>query len=87
MYADKPEDTKDSDFIIITAGRTERPGKTRLVLFVDNVRIIKEISEDIARYSKDSLVINITNPVDVLAYFIWKFSGSYFQSVWHRHNT
>ncbi len=75
IYAGKPEDTKDSDFIIITAGRAQRPGETRLELLVDNVRIIKEISENIARYSKDSIVINITNPVDVLTYFIWKFSG------------
>ncbi len=75
IYAGKPEDTKDSDFIIITAGRAQRPGETRLELLADNVRIIKEISENIVRYSKDSLVINITNPVDVLTYFIWKFSG------------
>ncbi|QAV33089.1 L-lactate dehydrogenase [Fervidobacterium changbaicum] len=74
IYAGDPSDIIDSDFVVITAGRAQRPGETRLDLLIDNVKIIKSISEDIKKYAKDSIVINITNPVDVLTYLIWEFT-------------
>jgi len=75
IYSGEAKDLEASDFVIITAGRAQRPGETRLELLEDNVRIIKEISVDIVTYAPNSLVINITNPVDVLTYFVWKFTG------------
>ncbi|MFN4201007.1 MAG: L-lactate dehydrogenase [Fervidobacterium gondwanense] len=74
ICAGEPKDIKDSNFVIITAGRAQRPGETRLDLLLDNVRIIRQISEEIKTYAPDSIVINVTNPVDVLTYFIWKFT-------------
>lgn len=75
IWAGDSKDIEDSDFIVITAGRSQRPGETRLELLGDNVRIMKEISEDIVKYSPNSIIINVTNPVDVLTYFIWQFTN------------
>lgn len=68
-------DIKDSDIVIITAGAAQKPGETRLDLAVKNAKIIKDISENIKKYAPNSLVINITNPVDVLSYVVWKVTG------------
>lgn len=75
IKAGEYSDIKDSDIVIITADAAQKPGETRLDLVVKNAKIIKEISENIKKYAPNSLVINITNPVDVLSYVVWKVTG------------
>ncbi len=66
------EDIAGSDIIVITAGAAQKPGETRLQLTQKNASIVGSIAKEIKRYSPDSIVINVTNPVDVLTYVIWK---------------
>ncbi len=66
------EDIANSDVIIITAGASQKQGETRLQLLDRNVGIIQKIADEIMRYSAQSIVINVTNPVDVLTYVLWK---------------
>lgn len=68
-------DLTGSDVVVVTAGASQRPGETRLQLLDRNVEVIKNISKDIARYAPDSIVIMVTNPVDVLSYVAWKVTG------------
>ncbi|MFN6991998.1 MAG: L-lactate dehydrogenase [Fervidobacterium sp.] len=75
VSATGPEGIKDSDFIVITAGRSQLPGETRLDLVEGNFRIIEKIANEILRYSPNSLIINVTNPVDVLTYFLQKLTN------------
>ncbi|AEH51568.1 L-lactate dehydrogenase [Pseudothermotoga thermarum] len=66
------EDITGSDVIIITAGASQKEGETRLQLLDRNVGIIQKIADEIKQYSPQSIVINVTNPVDVLTYVLWK---------------
>jgi len=63
------------DVVIVTAGVAQKPGETRLQLLDRNVVVIKEISKNIAKYAPDTIVLMVTNPVDILSYVAWKVTG------------
>lgn len=69
------EDTKDSDLIIITAGIGPKPGETRLDILNKNIPIFKDIVPKLAQYSPDSILLVVSNPVDILTYVTYKYSG------------
>ena len=71
---DKYEEIKDSDVIIITAGVPRKPGMSRDDLLGINLKIIKQVSEGIKKYSPNSFVICITNPLDVIVMALQKYS-------------
>jgi malate dehydrogenase len=71
---DNYEDIKDSDVIIITAGVSRKPGMSRDDLLGINLKIIKQVSEGIKKYSPNSFVICITNPLDVMVMALQKYS-------------
>ncbi len=68
-------DTKDSDLYIVTAGLARKPGMDRLDLLKKNAEIITSIAENIKKYSPNSIVIVVSNPVDVMTYLMWKKTG------------
>ncbi|MBO1263902.1 L-lactate dehydrogenase [Proteiniclasticum sp. SCR006] len=69
------EDTKGSDIVIITAGAAQKPGETRLDLVNKNIGIYRQIIPEIVKYSPDSILLVVSNPVDILAYVAYKLSG------------
>ena len=68
-------DTANSDVIIITAGLARRPGMSRDDLLGKNVQIIREVTEEVARYSPDACLVVVTNPIDAMVYTVFKVSG------------
>ncbi|VVA44340.1 L-lactate dehydrogenase 1 [Candidatus Roizmanbacteria bacterium] len=66
--AESPKDLKDSDVIVFTAGRAQLPGESRLNLVKSNLEVIKTILPDVIKYSPNSVVLMVTNPVDILTY-------------------
>ncbi len=62
------EDTAGSDIIVITAGFPRKPGMSRDDLLHANADVIKTVTEGTVRYSPDSIIIVVTNPMDVMAY-------------------
>ncbi len=68
-------DTADSDVVIITAGLARRPGMSRGDLLDKNVQIIREVTEEVARYSPNACLIVVTNPIDAMVYTVFKVSG------------
>lgn len=68
-------DTIDSDIVIITAGAGPKPGETRLDIINKNLNIFKQIIPEIVKYSPNSLLLVVSNPVDVLTYITYKLSG------------
>jgi malate dehydrogenase len=68
------EDTAGSDIIIITAGFPRKPGMSRDDLLHANADVIKEVTEGVVRYSPGSIIIVVTNPMDVMAYAALRFS-------------
>ncbi len=69
------EETADSDVVIITAGLARKPGMSRDDLQAKNAAIVKSVTEQIAKYSPNSYLIIVSNPLDVMAYLAWKTSG------------
>ena len=72
---DQYEDIKSSDVIIITAGVPRKPGMSRDDLLGINLKIIKQVSNGIKKYSPNAFVICITNPLDVIVMAFQKYSG------------
>lgn len=68
-------DCKDSDIVVITAGAAQAPGETRMQLLGRNVKILKGIVTEVKRYAPHSIIMMVTNPVDVLTFYAKKFSG------------
>lgn len=66
---------RGSDIVIVTAGLPRKPGMSRLDLLKSNAKIIGEISQNIAKYAPASVVIMVTNPVDIMTYHAWKITG------------
>jgi malate dehydrogenase len=68
------EDTAGSDIIVITAGFPRKPGMSRDDLLHANADVIKAVTEGTVRYSPESIIIMVTNPMDVMAYTALKVS-------------
>lgn len=65
----------ESDVVVITAGIARRPGMSRDDLLNTNAKIIKSVSEKVAAYAPNSIIIMVTNPLDVMAYLALKTTG------------
>merc|ERR1719316_689535 len=73
--AASPKEAGQADVIIITAGRGVRDGETRLDCLKANYGILSSIVGGMQPIKKSAVIIVVSNPCDVLAYFVWKFSG------------
>ncbi|MDB5037144.1 MAG: malate dehydrogenase [Bacteriovoracaceae bacterium] len=69
------EPTKDSDVVIITAGIPRKPGMSRDDLLKTNAGIVKSVSEQIAKYSPNAILIIVSNPLDAMCFVAKKASG------------
>jgi len=69
------EDTKDSDVVIITSGLARKPGMSRDDLISTNTKIIKDVTEQVVKFSPNSKIIVVTNPLDAMTYVAHKVSG------------
>lgn len=68
-------DTAGSDVVIITAGIPRKPGMSRSDLINTNKGILQAVVTQIVRYSPNAHLLIVTNPLDVMVYAAWKFSG------------
>ena len=68
-------DASDADIIIITAGAAQKPGETRLDLAKKNKGIVASIFKKIGKLKSSTIVIMISNPVDVLTHLAQEVSG------------
>ncbi|MDR3256038.1 MAG: L-lactate dehydrogenase [Endomicrobium sp.] len=75
IYAGDYPDTANSDLVVITAGRGQKQGETRIDLIKGNAEIFKSIVPQIVKYSPKAIILVATNPVDILSYITYKISG------------
>ena len=68
-------DIKNSDLVVITAGKKGKSGETRLDLAQDNVELYRKIIPEIVKYASSAILLIVSNPVDVLSYAAYKFSS------------
>lgn len=64
-----------SDVVVVTAGIPRKPGMSRDDLIGTNVKIVKSVSENIAKHAPDAIVILVSNPLDAMVYTAWKATG------------
>jgi len=69
------KDMQDSDIVVITAGIARKPGMSRDDLVKTNSTIVGEVSENINKYAPDSIVIVVTNPLDIMTYVALRKTG------------
>lgn len=68
-------DCKDAQVVVITAGVAQKPGQARLELAEVNTKIMKQITKSIMQSGFDGVIVVASNPVDLMAYVVWKVSG------------
>ena len=56
--------TADSDIVVITAGLPRKPGMSRMDLIETNAKIVRQVAENVAKYSPEAVVIVVSNPLD-----------------------
>ncbi|KAF7265287.1 L-lactate dehydrogenase-like isoform X4 [Rhynchophorus ferrugineus] len=67
--------TAGSKLCIITAGVRQKEGESRLDLVQRNTDVLKHIVPKLVQYSPDTIILVVSNPVDILTYVAWKLSG------------
>lgn len=64
-----------SDVVVITAGVPRKPRMTRMDLLMTNAGIVETIANNVRELAPNSIVIVVTNPLDVMTYVAWKVTG------------
>ena len=64
-----------SELFIVTAGIARKPGMSRDDLVKTNVEIVKSVSQEIARCAPDSIIIMVSNPLDVMSWVAKEVTG------------
>ena len=67
--------TKNSDVVVITSGIPRKPGMTREELIGINANIVKDVSSSILNYSKEPIIVMVSNPMDTMTYLSLKSTG------------
>lgn len=75
IYAGDYPDAADADLMIMAAGRSRRPGETRLDMLDDSVRMIQDIIKGIKESGFHGFFISISNPADVVCEYIRRAVG------------
>src|ERR1035437_8544982 len=68
-------DTANSDIVVITAGIPRKPGMSRDDLLNTNYKIMQDVVGNVVKYSPNSIIIVVSNPLDAMAQAAFKLSG------------
>src|SRR5690242_6749003 len=66
--------TANSDVVVITAGLARKPGMSRDDLLLANYEVVKGVTEQVAKYSPNAILVLVTNPLDAMAWVAYKVS-------------
>jgi L-lactate dehydrogenase len=69
------DDCRDAAVVVVTAGARQAPGQSRLALVGENIRIVREILDEVLARTRDAVIVMVTNPVDVLTYVAIRHAG------------
>ena len=75
IYKANYSDCKDAEVVVITAGAAQKEGETRLDLVDKNLSIFKDMIGKVVKSGFDGIFLVASNPVDILTYATWKYSG------------
>ncbi|HYO85563.1 MAG TPA: L-lactate dehydrogenase [Dermatophilaceae bacterium] len=69
------EECRDAAMVVICAGIAQKPGQTRLDMVDTNMRVFRDIVGRVMGQGFDGILLVATNPVDILSYATWRYSG------------
>jgi malate dehydrogenase len=69
------EATAESDIVVITAGLPRKPGMSRMDLIEVNAKIVRQVTENVAKFSPDAVVVVVSNPLDEMTALAANVSG------------
>ena len=69
------DETEGSDIVVITSGVARKPGMSRDDLLLTNMRIIGDVTKEVAARSPDSIILVVTNPLDAMAHHAYEVSS------------
>jgi len=75
IYAGDYQDCHDADIIVFSAGANQKPGQTRLDLIHKNLMVLREVLPKIIKAGGNSILLMVSNPVDVLTYAALRITG------------
>ena len=75
IYKADYSDCKDAEVVVITAGAAQKEGETRIDLVEKNLAIFKDMIGKVVASGFDGIFLVASNPVDILTYATWKYSG------------
>ncbi|VEU59138.1 L-lactate dehydrogenase [Mesomycoplasma neurolyticum] len=81
VYAADYKDVKDADFIVITAGRPQKPGETRLEMVKDNAEVMRNIARQVRDNGFKGITVIASNPVDIITWVYIKETGFDYKKV------
>src|SRR5690606_5155328 len=67
--------TAGSEVVVITSGLPRKPGMSRDDLISTNAGIVKSVTENIMKHSPDTIIIVVSNPLDVMTYCAYMAAG------------
>ena len=69
------EDIAGADVVVVTSGFPRQPGMTREDLIAKNASIVQQVGEGIREHAPESVIIMVTNPLDLMTYHMQKVTG------------
>ena len=69
------QDCSDARIVVIAAGANQKPGETRTDLIHKNAKIFKDIIDNVMASGFNGIFVVATNPLDVMTYLTYKYSG------------
>ena len=67
--------TANSDVVVVTSGIPRKPGMTREELIGINAGIVKSVVENVLKYSPETIIVMVSNPMDTMSYLALKSLG------------
>ena len=68
------KDIADSDVVVVTSGFPRKPGMTREDLVEKNAEIITQVGKGIKEFAPNSVIVMVTNPLDLMTYHMQKIT-------------
>jgi malate dehydrogenase len=67
--------TADSDVVVITSGVPRKPGMSRDDLLQTNYNIMQSVTEQVVKYSPNTIIVPVANPLDAMCQAVYRLSG------------
>jgi malate dehydrogenase len=69
------DEAANAELFVVTAGIARKPGMSRDDLVKTNAGIVRSVAKEIARVAPKSIIVVVSNPLDVMCYVAMRASG------------